>query len=200
MWRRAAGSCQGSWVKQSPVWSHDFDFLSFAFCCPVFLRASVTTLWFLPAPLLGLEQGEAEEIFYGLWISMGRIAHGGQKKRSLQGARRLVVGREGVGKMLRPKLVHKNRVEIPQTGFLIFLPMQGIVWDRRPGHWKFLSPMSFTYAGYSLKSRKNQPAWAKYPLSLSGHHSKVGQHGIKGAFPPERSNNALGEKGLKMFF
>lgn len=68
----------------------------------------ISALSFLPAPLLGLEQGEAEEIFYGLWINMGRTAHGGQKKRSLQGARRLVLGMVGVGKMLKPKLVHKN--------------------------------------------------------------------------------------------
>lgn len=36
----------------------------------------------LPAPVLGLEQGEAEEIFHGSWVTMGRTACGGQKTRA----------------------------------------------------------------------------------------------------------------------
>lgn len=163
-WRRAAESCQGSWVQQRPVWSHDFDFLFLLLPCAPDSFCDNVVISALPAcPLLGLEQGEAEEIFSGPWITMGRTAHGGQKKRSLQGAKRLVLGREGVRKMLAPKLVHKNPVKIPQNCFLIFLYMQRIVWDLRPGHGKFLFPMSFIYTGCNLKSWKKSASLSQIP-------------------------------------
>lgn len=66
VWRKAAESCQGSWVKQSPVWSHDFDFLLFPFAA----LCSWKLLWqpcdfcpFLPAcspPGTGARRGRGD--------------------------------------------------------------------------------------------------------------------------------------------
>lgn len=115
----------------------------------------ISVLPFLPAPLLGLEKGEAEEIFYGPWITGGRTAYGGQKKTSLQGAKRLVLGREGVRKMLRSKWVHKNWVEISRF-FHFCLYARSCL---RP----VLSPMSFIYTGSNLKSRKKTASLKQIP-------------------------------------
>lgn len=161
----------------------------------------------LPALCLGLEQGEAEGDICWLGDILWTLDHYGQnclwrpEEKVLTGSQKTGARQGGSRENAKTKIgTQKLSQDPPKLVFSFFF-----ICSELSGTWSqdvesCLSPMSFTYAGCNLKSRKNQPVWAKYPLSLSDHHSKVGQHGIKGAFPPERSNNALGKKGFKMFF
>lgn len=93
------------------------------------------------------------------------------------------------------KWAHKNWAKIPKIICLILLCMQWIVWDLILRHGK--SSLSCFPHLHELWLGQEKPlAWAISPTPppLPDQHSAVGERGIKGALPSERSSNTLGEK------